>query len=177
MPYNPNIHHRRSIRLEGYDYSQAGVYFVTICCQNKICRFGKITDGEMVLSHIGIMADILWYEIKNHANNIELGEFVVMPNHVHGILILDDTVGATHALPLPPSSPSRFQNQGKNTVSSIIGSYKSAISKHAHRLGFEFQWQRNYHEHIIRNRESYQHISEYIVNNPARWKDDMFYTD
>jgi REP element-mobilizing transposase RayT len=165
MPYNPEIHHRRSIRLKGYDYSQAGSYFVTICVQNRECVFGKIEQGKIHLSPLGIIADILWYEIKNHAKNTDLGAFTVMPNHIHGIIMLLGVgeVEAGHARPLPPQHPpppqqSRFQNQGKNTLSSIVGSYKSAVSKHAHRLGFAFSWQRNYYEHIIRNEQSYQNI-------------------
>ena len=88
-------------------------------------------------------------------------------------------VGAKHALPLPPPpiQQSRFQNQGKNTLSSIVGSYKSAVSKHAHRLGFAFSWQRNYYEHIIRNEQSYQNISNYIIQNPKKWQDDKFYKE
>jgi REP element-mobilizing transposase RayT len=158
MPYKPNIHHRRSIRLKEYDYSQAGLYFITICVQNRECVFGKIIDEKMQLSPLGIIADVLWHEIKNHAKNVDLGEFTVMPNHIHGIIIFcgdnNDNgdvvgVGARHALPLrrrqtkrtgqmEQSIPSRFQNQGKNTVSSVIGSYKSAVSKHAHQLDFAF---------------------------------------
>ena len=211
MNYNPNIHHRRSIRLKEYDYSQEGLYFVTICVQKHENMFGEIIEEKMCLSPIGIIADVLWYEIKNHAQNIELHEFVVMPNHIHGIIeIVGGTVetthvgamhvGVTHALPLqqqqtqqpqnenivravrathalPQSLPqSRFQNQGKNTLSSIVGSYKSAVSKHAHRLGFaEFAWQRNYHENIIRNANDYALIEQYINNNPVNWDKDKFY--
>jgi REP element-mobilizing transposase RayT len=200
MPYNPNIHHRRSIRLRDYDYSQAGLYFITICVQNQECLFGKIIDGKIQLSPLGIIADILWHEIKNHAKNIDLGEFTVMPNHIHGIIMfggddndnnntgVDSGVGARHALPLraepaeqskpaEQSIQSRFQNQGKNTLSSAIGSYKSAVSKHAHRLGFVFSWQRNYYEHIIRNEQSHQNISDYIIHNPEKWRDDKFYIE
>ena len=187
MSYNPNIHHRRSIRLKEYDYSQAGLYFITICVKNNACLFGKMTDGQICLSAIGAIADVLWYEIKNHAINIELHEYVVMPNHIHGIIeiITDDGVGATHALPVqsqlpvqspPPQSQSRFQNQGKNTISSIVGSYKSAVSKHAHRLGFaEFAWQRNYWENIIRSSNDHARIAQYIINNPLNWNEDKFY--
>ena len=204
MPCDPNKHHRRSIRLKKYDYSQAGLYFVTICVQNRECVLGKIIDGKINLSSLGIIADVLWHEIKNHANNVDLGEFTVMPNHIHGIILLGCNdggdggdngdggdgggVGARHALPLhaehtehaermEQQMQSRFQNQGKNTLSSIVGSYKSAVSKHAHRLGFTFSWQRNYYEHIIRNEQSYQNISGYIIHNPEKWQDDKFYVE
>ncbi|NCC74711.1 MAG: transposase [Sphingobacteriia bacterium] len=178
-----------STRLQNWDYGQHAAYFVTICTQGRECYFGEVVNGKMNLSGIGIIADILWCEIKNHAKNIELGEFVVMPNHVHGILILngngnhndddngnDDGVETTHALSLEQQTigQKRFQNQGKNTLSSIIGSYKSAVSKHAHRLGFGFAWQSRFHDHIIRNEQSYHTISEYIIYNPTKWKEDSF---
>lgn len=190
-----------STRLQHWDYGQPAAYFVTICTQGRQCFFGQVADGKMHLSGIGIIADILWYEIKNHAQNIELGAFVVMPNHMHGILILngnddndginDINVETTHALslqsipPTPPIPPlqsqnqtpgqKRFQNQGKNTLSSIIGSYKSGVTKHAHRLGFEFAWQSRFYEHIIRNEKSFHRITEYIKNNPIKWQKDDYY--
>jgi putative transposase len=202
-----------SARLQNWDYGSNAMYFVTICTQNRENYFGNVVDGKMVLSNVGIIADILWYEIKNHSKNIELGQFVVMPNHVHGVLIIcgndiesdatdDVNVGTTHvetthalSLSSQPSQPNqssqsiptsqppqqtktigqqRFQNQGKNTLSSLIGSYKSAVSKHAHRIGFDFAWQPRFHDHIIRNDESFQRISEYIQNNPLNWTNDKF---
>jgi len=184
-----------STRLQNWDYAQHAAYFVTICTQGREYYFGEVVNGKMNLSGIGIIADILWHEIKNHAPNIELGEFVVMPNHVHGILILNgndnngnngnddngNNVETTHALSLQSQQSQqqtigqkRFQNQGKNTLSSIIGSYKSAVSKHAHRLGFGFAWQSRFYDHIIRNQQSHQTISEYIINNPLKWNDDKF---
>jgi len=135
----------------------------------------------MIFSHAGILADVFWYEMSNHANYLELGEFVVMPNHVHGILILnnddgqtDNPVGTTHALSLPQKTigQQRFQNQGKNSVSSIIGSYKSAFTKHAKRLGLDFAWQPGFYDHIIHNQKSYETISNYIINNPLNWDKD-----
>lgn len=163
-----------SARLPNWDYGSNAMYFVTICTAHRECYFGEITDGKMILSNIGIIADVFWYEIKKHANNIDLGEFVVMPNHIHGILILNEvneknnnvetrhTVETRHALSLQSSSQpgktiaqKRFQNQGKNTVSSIIGAYKSAVSKHAHRLGFDFAWQSRFYDHIIRTDVSF----------------------
>ncbi len=189
-----------SARWQNWDYGWNAAYFITICTAHRKCYFGKIVDGEMMLSNVGIIADILWHEIKNHCNTVELDAFVVMPNHIHGILILTgndhigwyddigtdsdaDTVETRHALSLPhqpqqsTSTPGqqRFQNQGKNTVSSIIGSYKSAVSKHAHRLYFDFEWQSRFHDHIIRKDDAYQRISAYIQNNPLNWSGDKFY--
>jgi REP element-mobilizing transposase RayT len=88
MSYNPNIHHRRSIRLKGYDYSQAGLYFVTICVQNRECVFGKIADNEMILNDVGRVAQQCWLEIPQHFPHAILHEYVVMPNHIHGIVEL-----------------------------------------------------------------------------------------
>src|SRR5690606_38669196 len=113
----------------------------------------------------------------------ELGDFVVMPNHIHGILILDKPDGGGndaetgHALSLQSTiGRNRFQNIGKNTVSSIVASYKSAVTKHANRLGLDIGWQPRFHDHIIRNDAEYQRISDYIIHNPANWTDDKFYS-
>ena len=197
-----------SARLQTWDYRWEGIYFITICTQDKEHSFGEITDdNKMQLSNIGIIADILWHEIPNHSQNVELGAYVIMPNHIHGILILTDNNGndnvhaghdtvetghavkeTGHALSLqspssslsPPSKTigqSRFQNIGRNSVSSIIGSYKSAVRKHANRLGLNFEWQTRFHDHIIRNDKAYQRIIDYIDTNAENWeKDKLFNT-
>jgi len=179
-----NKYRTGSARLQTWDYRWQGAYFITICTHEKLHYFGEIEDEKMKLSHVGILADALWYEIKNRAN-VELGKYLIMPNHVHGILILgagdDNAVETTHALSLPGNpniSPGqqRFQHQGKNSISSIVGSYKSALSKHAHRLGFEFEWQSRFHDHIIRDERSFNLITDYIINNPANWEKDKFYS-
>ena len=90
MPYNPDIHHRHSIRLQGYDYSQAGLYFVTICVQNRECLFGHVSDEEMFLNEYGEIVQKVWNELPQHYMNIRLGEFIVMPNHIHGIIAIVD---------------------------------------------------------------------------------------
>lgn len=201
-----------STRLQNWDYGRDAAYFITICTKDREHFFGELKNGKMQVSPVGAIAHVLWFEIKNHAKHIELGEFVVMPNHLHGILILDgnnnlygsDLVGTTHALSLqsynnvstvgkghalslqnaefPPPSQNptpgqkRFQNQGKNTISSIVGSYKSAVTKYCNRLELQFAWQSRFHDHIIRNDESFQYISNYIKNNPSNWKDDKFFS-
>ncbi|MFY7911691.1 MAG: transposase [Emticicia sp.] len=181
-----------SARASWWNYGWNGAYFITICTKNREHFFGKIENGKMQLSKIGLLADVFWHEIKNHTENTELGAFVVMPNHIHGILILDKpeisnvpTVETGHALSLQTQiqtpAQQRFRNQGKNTVSSIIGSYKSAITKHCNRLkltdddGLVFGWQTRFHDHIIRNDEEYQRINDYIETNPANWENDKFY--
>lgn len=102
MTYNPDIHNRQSIRLKRYDYSQAGLYFITICCHNRICRFGSVENGEMVLNDAGKIAETCWFEIPQHFPNAILHEYVVMPNHIHGIVELkpNNVVGAENLLPL-----------------------------------------------------------------------------
>ncbi len=193
-----------SARAQWWNYGWNAAYFITICTANRECLLGNVSDGKMQLSRAGVIADICWHEIKNHAHNIELGEFVIMPNHIHGILILnadDDSAENTavvpaavetgHALSLhnhPPQNPparqiqpqktigqERFQNIGKNTISSIVGSYKSAVTKHANRLGIETGWQPRFHDHIIQNPQEYERITDYILNNPAKWEEDKFY--
>jgi len=183
-----------SARLQQWDYRWAAAYFITICTHNREHYFGHIENGIMHLSPIGVIADVLWYEIKHHAHNVELDAFVVMPNHIHGILILkggntdnNGTIVGTghavetgHALSLTPQPPTnighnRFQHIGKNSVSSIIGSYKSAITKHAHRLGYTFEWQTRFYDNIIRDNQSFDRIQSYIINNPLKWGDDKFH--
>jgi len=184
---------RTSSRLQNWDYRWAAAYFITICTKERLHYFGELVDNKMQLSNVGLLANVFWHEIKNHAKNIELGEFVVMPNHVHGILILNDSnvdsnvdpivVGTRHALSLQQSESetaktigqNHDQNQGKNSVSSIVGSYKSAVTKHSNRLGFEFGWQSSFYDHIIRDAQSFENIQNYIANNPMKWEEDKFY--
>jgi putative transposase len=186
-------------RLQNWDYSWNALYFVTICTKNREHYFGKIENDKMVLSNIGVMADVFWHEIKNHCQFVDLDAFVVMPNHIHGILAINnpthnsdfvgDSVETRHALShksqtstIQPESTNfsksvgqkRFQNQGKNTLSSILGSYKSAVTKHAHRLGHEFEWQTRFHDHIIRDALSFQRIRNYIETNILNWDSDKF---
>ncbi|WP_199727546.1 transposase [Hanamia caeni] len=157
--------------------------FVTICTKDRENFFGEIISDNMILSKTGVIADLMWYEIKNHSKNIELGDFIVMPNHMHGIITLnenDSPVETRHALSLqktPKDLPAqqRLRNQGKNTLSSIIGGYKAAVTKHANRLKFDFGWQPRFHDHIIRDEKSLQMISNYIINNPRNWQQDKFF--
>lgn len=176
-----------SARLQTWDYSNNGAYFITICTQNRHHFFGNIQNQEMQLSEIGKLAEKFWYEIPNHFSMIELGNFVVMPNHVHGILIIDkpndesfvetrqclvSTVETNSII-----GSSRFQNQGKNTISSIVGSYKSIVTKMSRQINPNFAWQSRFHDHIIRNSKSFDTIQNYIEQNPLKWKEDTFYSN
>ena len=201
MPPYPKKHRNGSLRLQTWDYRWAGAYFITLCTHNRKHYFGEVTDGKMQLSHIGVIADILWHEIKNHTHNTDLDAFVVMPNHIHGIIIINDTVSSLHA---PDDNE---QTSTDNTVSSlyatsrqqsdqhatsrlskkmselspkagslsaIIRSYKSAVTRHARRLGYSFAWQPNYYENIIRDSGAFTRIQQYIINNPKKWNEDKF---
>jgi putative transposase len=225
MPYNPHIHHRRSIRLKGYDYAQAGLYlpdgeagFITICCQDRACLFGEITNGQMICNDAGTMVENEWLKLPARFTNIQLHEYIVMPNHFHAIL---EIVGATLDVapvrvslvdtPNEPNAPNEMVVQNNDvpndgipietfaqndddsqkgqpqaptgiTVGDMVGAFQSIVTVEYIRgvktngwTPFNGKlWQRNYYEHIIRDERSYQTISKYIINNPAKWEDDKF---
>ncbi len=197
MHYNSEKHHRRSIRLKGFDYCSAGAYFVTICTYNKQCVFGDVVDGKMVLNTLGKAVDWHWRAITNHFKNTELNEFVVMPNHVHGIIhIINDEsvafVGEKHsrhdavinmnvlrgnASPLRPPDFTKQKPIGTKpqSLSAIIQNFKSITSRKINRmksLPNAKLWQRNFYEQIIRHEGDLNRISVYISNNPAKWEED-----
>jgi len=115
--YNPKIHHRRSIRLRGYDYSQAGLYFITICTQNRLYLFGKITGGIMALNDAGKMVEQIWNEIPNDFNNTRLHEFIIMPNHMHGIIEITESVGVDS---ISAPTDSRAEMDSAPTIDSAL---------------------------------------------------------
>jgi REP element-mobilizing transposase RayT len=272
--YNPQIHHRRSIRLKGYDYSQAGLYFITICCKNRKYRFGKIENEKMILNEYGTIAYNEWIKLTERFSNFELDVFQIMPNHMHAIIALNtvgagfnpvhnkpqnnivgagfnpvdnnpqnntvgagfnpvhnnpqnntvgagfnpvhnnpqnNTVGAgfnpvhnnvekhhkiygqspngqPHGLPIHLTDNDNWATARITpTIGDIIGAYKSLVANECLKIWktkwvganpvpiMGKLWQTNYYEHIIRNQQSYHNISEYIVNNPAKWLEDKFY--
>ena len=259
--FNPAIHHRRSIRLKGYDYSQNGLYFITICCQNRVCRFGYIENKEMILNEYGKIAYNEWIKLAERFPNFELDVFQIMPNHMHGIIVLNnkntsvgsglapdqtienrgngqpqgiapttdptidqtieptddknqrlgDTNGRSEGIipdngrpqgiaptidpTIDPTddkiqviAPPNRQPQGiapttdptnAPTISDIVGAYKSIVANGCLEI-FKSKnqtmgklWQRDFYEHIIRNQQAYLKISEYIINNPAKWNEDL----
>ncbi len=169
--FDLNRHHRHSMRLQGFDYTQEGAYFVTACLQDRACLFGDISDGKMILNDAGLMAEKCWNEIPAHFPHIELDEFVVMPNHIHGIIVLHDGRGTACRAP----TAERFGKPVAGSLSTVIRSFKSAVTKcfnesrnvSGHRI-----WQRNYYEHIIRDDASLNLIRQYIIENPSRWAED-----
>lgn len=202
MKYDPGKHHRHSIRLKGYDYSRPGAYFVTICVKNRECLFGEIRNGKMMLNDFGRIIDYHWQRIPSHFQNAQLDEFVVMPDHFHGILwLVDDSGnmatnpgGAKHSgqpifskqddvarnaspphHPHPPTPPNRPKGTQPGSLSAIIQNFTSITSRKINRIrktpGAKL-WQRNYHEHIIRNERALANIRQYIINNPQKWKLD-----
>jgi len=171
---------RKSIRLPYFDYATPAAYYVTICTYQRQPTFGNIDSGEMILNPFGRIALDVWFETPAHFPTVELGEFVVMPNHIHGIII---NVGVGHARPLPnpharplPNPHARpLPNPHARPLSIIVGSYKSAVTKRVNELRHtpgKPVWQRNYWEHIIRDDDDLARVMDYIVNNPIRWEVD-----
>ena len=202
-----------STRLQNWDYGTNGAYFITICTQNREHFFGNVINNEMQLSELGQLAEKFWLVIPNHFTFIELGNFVIMPNHTHGILIVNNTVetgfipslefnNETETVLIPsefietelirfetetgliPSLPKNEKTGGfagnKNpmfhqNISQIIRWYKGRCSFEIRKFNSDFNWQPRFHDHIIRNEQSFEKIQNYIDNNPANWEKDKFY--
>lgn len=183
-----------SARLQTWDYGANGAYFITICTHNRVRYFGEIADGKMKLNELGVLAEKYWMEIPVHFPFIELGNFVVMPNHTHGILIIDKNgaldggmdgamggamgvetlhcnVSTANATPIQMAKIS----PKPGTISTIIRSYKSVVSKNARLIHADFAWQPRFHDHIIRHSRSFDNIQNYIAVNPMNWGKDKFH--
>ena len=179
--HNPDHRNRRSIRLKGYDYAQPGAYFVTVCTQDRGCLLAEVVDGIVIQNDAGKMVQTVWNEMPQHYGTVVLDEFVVMPNHVHGIIMLphaSSNVGAT-----PRGCPAPGQTQGPAPTLSlpdVIHRFKSlTTARYRHGVvqcgwpRFDKRlWQRNYYEHVVRNEDDLHHIREYIADNPAHWAED-----
>jgi REP element-mobilizing transposase RayT len=200
------MYRSETFRAQWWDYNSNGAYFITICTQNRVHYFGEIQDGQMILSEIGKLVHQFWMEIPNHFPHIRFGEFVVMPDHMHGILILDrnsrSDVSPKHRdnSPKHPNKSTQYpdtsndvsfdssfdiqinhpieKNQSpyfssispkSGSIPVAIRSFKSVVSKHAHKLNKDFQWQKLYHDRIIRDFEEFIRIKYYIQNNPKNW--------
>lgn len=196
----PNFGSRRSIRLKDYDYSQSGMYFITICTASKHCLFGTDPENSVNVSHIGKIARDFWLKIPDHFQNAKLDEFVVMPNHLHGIIGLtyeeqkraenfqplqphEQNVGVQYIEPaslrnkfqhIEPASPqNRFQHLTPKSIGSIIRSYKAAVTRQCRKDEIcEIVWQRNFYERIIRSEKELNCLREYIANNSLNWNID-----
>jgi len=205
MAYNPLIHKRKSIRLKGYDYSKCGIYYITICCHARHCRFGEIINDEMVLNEHGKIANDEWGKLTQRFQNFELDIFQIMPNHIHGIIVLTNPAVGAPLAAAPDDADTPFAatpndadatssneagvNKGAGvnpaptnpTVGDIVGAHKSLVANTCLEI-FKTKnepmgklWQRNYYEHIIKNERSYHRIAEYILNNPANWQQDKLF--
>jgi putative transposase len=178
---------RQSIRLRGYDYTREGLYFVTICTHLRLHLFGEITDGVMQFNVWGNMVHRAWITTQQIRPNVTIDAFVVMPNHTHAIIHIDDTttVGAQCIAPLPQKptdSPKRGvtpNNVVPNSLGAIVRGFKGDVTRTIRRLPNPPDgpiWQRNYHEHIIRNERSYHTIRQYVLTNPQQWQQDSLYS-
>ena len=177
MNFDPALHHRRSVRLKGYDYARAGAYFITLCAQDRACVFGQIRNGVLHPSAIGLIARAQWDAIPDRHPAASLDAFVVMPNHIHGIMYITD-VGA----PLAGAQSDTGRPQG-SPLHVVVGAYKSLVfkqalpeAKQAGRLLGKL-WQRNYWEHVVRNETELHAIREYIQNNPTQWDLDSLFVE
>jgi putative transposase len=181
MKFNPEIHHRRSIRLREYDYVQIGMYFVTICVQDRECLLGKITNRQIILNEYGNVVNEFWRNLSVHFSHIELDSFVIMPNHMHGIIVINNDCRGEVSSPL--SGINKYKKGGetpplrKRTLGQIIGYFKYQVTKQINiirdTLGVPV-WQRNYYERVIRNKHELERIREYIVYNPLKWDEDEY---
>ncbi|MDZ4158329.1 MAG: transposase [Anaerolineaceae bacterium] len=168
MPYSPELHHRRSIRLKGYDYSQAGAYFITIVTQGWECVFGEVVGDDLRLNANGEITRQVREDLPTHYARMELGEFMIMPNHIHAIIVLTDVYGAGSGAN-GDGTPKRYP------LSEIVRGFKTfsarRINERRNMPGMPV-WQRNYYEHIIRDENEMNRIRAYIWDNPRRWAED-----
>jgi REP element-mobilizing transposase RayT len=176
MRYDPDKHHRRSIRLKGYDYAQTGAYFVTICTQGHVCLFGEIANRSMMLNEAGQMVESWWNELPRKFTFARLDSFIIMPNHIHGIIVfveadvLDIQRAHTQVRPYKPVVGLGRVMQWFKTMTTnayIRGVRESGWSPFQKRL-----WQRDFYDHIVRDEDDLNRVREYIVYNPLRWPDD-----
>ena len=182
--FDPQKHHRRSIRLKGYDYAQEGAYYVTIVTWQREFLFGDIVNQEMMLSPYGEIVQKWWEEIPVHFSNVETGAFVIMPNHVHGVIYILDERRGTVSVPhdnvtqyaLGGETPPLRAFDGIPTLGQIVAYFKYQSTKEMNKVEntgtvTKF-WQRNYYEHIIRNEKDLQNKTDYIEANPLMWDED-----
>lgn len=166
MPYDPTRHHRRSIRLRGYDYAQAGVYFVTLVTKHRARLFGDVVGGEMRLSPAGAVVERCWADISSHFPHVALDAFQVMPDHLHGVLVFTRSAQSS-----PRTEPVDDRPRGTSmTVGAVVRGFKVGVTKWMRaNTNVRHVWHRNYWEHIVRDDGALSRIRWYIRNNPAQW--------
>ena len=184
MKFNADIHHRRSTRFAGYDYAQPGWYYVTICTDEREMLFGEVEKREMRLNEYGRIVRDSWLEIPKHYPFVTLDAFIVMPNHIHGIIVIRRNVdihgvGVQNIEPLHTGGKEEiyhYQHTVSGSLGAIVRGFKIGVTKWFREHNVKHVvWQRNYYDHIIRNEPDYLCIREYILNNPISWEDDELF--
>ena len=184
------MNRRKQLRLKHYDYSQPGSYFITLCSYHNQCIFGDVVDNEIILNQLGKLVDFTWLDLPNHVSGIKLDAFVIMPNHIHGIItIIDRTphVGGgssesfrlSHLNEPPPTLSGRpVMVIKQKPLSEIVRQFKTFSAQRINRFRgtkYSHVWQRDYYDRVIRNEIAYQKVFEYIQSNPMKWKMDKYY--
>jgi len=181
-----NKYNVNTLRLNNWNYSSNGAYFLTLCTHKKIPVFGKINDSDMILNDYGEMVRNEWQKSEVIRKEIYLDEFVIMPNHLHGIVIIDNPVETHGRASLQKNEPASLQEQSKKlmrpkkSIGSFVACFKSATTKGINLMRNTHGtplWQRNYYDHVIRSEQSLQAIREYIINNPMKWELDEYYQE
>jgi REP element-mobilizing transposase RayT len=170
LEIDPDRHHRRSVRLKGHDYAQPGAYFVTVCTRDRECLLGEVADGEIRLNEYGMAVREEWLKTAELRENVEVEACTVMPNHVHGIVVITNGKGTARRAPTE-----RFGKPVADSIPTIMRAFKSASTKHINvirRTPGTPVWLRNYYEHIIRYDDELKAIRQYILSNPANWTAD-----
>ena len=170
-----NKYRIKSTRFKHWDYSSCGAYYVTICTKNREPFFGKIVNGKMILSKIGEIAEKFWMEIPKHYPNLTLDEFIIMPDHVHGLVLIDDSfsVETCHGMSLQTRirTYNKFSKPVSQSLSMIINHFRSGVKRWCNKNGFsDFAWQSLFHESIVRNEKHLNAVRKYIINNPLTFE-------
>lgn len=180
-----NKYRNGTCRLQPWDYRNEGSYFITICSKDRLHYFGEVIDGEMNLNEIGKLAKQFWMEIPKHFPFVALGNFIVMPNHTHGVLTIKNRINKeNNPSPNPTPKSSNCESTIKSRMSEIspksgsigiiVNQYKRIVTINARKIDPDFGWQSRFHDHIIRNSIAFQRIQNYIENNPQKWNEDRF---
>ena len=201
MKDDPKIPYRRSIRLKTYDYTHTGAYFVTLCTQDRKCMFGEIVDGEIHLNDVGQAIQWIWNALPERFPNIQLDQYAIMPNHLHGIIILARTDYFAHQDSYVAKVPDRFKQHMQAgainraptkvpsphqagaihcapTLGEIIRTFKALTTRYLRAAGVsDFAWQGSYFEHVIRNEDDLDRIQQYIIDNPTHWTENSSFTE
>ncbi len=178
MAYDPEIHHRRSIRLRGYDYCRSGRYYVTICTQDKEHLFGRVVEGEMHRNELGDYVARCWQWLARQYPYVDLDEWIIMPNHLHAIMVITCRGVSRNAPTMQNAEPeggSRTAPTKRKPLGRLIGAFKTVSTDHLNEMRgtpTSLLWQRDFYEHIIRNDDELNKIREYIRTNPLRWGSD-----